>query len=65
MSWKQWVAIVLVIGLGIVWQIPQHDAVMEDAGHPNHPAAPAATTRADDDREGPYRTIALEVTGMT
>lgn len=74
MSRKEWIAVVVVIGLGIVWQIPRHeDAMPGGAGHDSHsPAAvksgageqlsePAAAAEPVD----PYRTIALEVTGMT
>lgn len=74
MSRKEWIAVIVVIGLGIVWQIPRHeDAMTEGAEHQTHaPAevqgmegeqvsAPGATAEP----VGPYRTIALEVTGMT
>lgn len=62
MSWKHWVAIVLVIGLGIVLQIPRHDPAMEEHQHTDRTTASAT---ASDDPAGPYRTVALEVTGMT
>lgn len=73
MSWKHWTAVIVVIGFGIVWQIPRHDDTMTEAaeGHA-HPAAGdvaapdgATATPSQADTAGPYRTIALEVTGMT
>lgn len=62
MSWKHWTAVVLVIGLGIVSQIPRHEDTMEEHPHTRQTTAAAATSDAP---AGPYRTIALEVTGMT
>ena len=62
MSWKQWTAAVLVIGVGIVLQIPGHDdATME------HEASNYLTesTPAHVGADGLYRSIALDVTGMT
>ena len=71
MSRKEWVAVVVVIGLGIVWQIAGHDDAMTGEGEqhthsaaemaPDQTSAPADPTEA----AGPYRTVALEVTGMT
>ena len=61
MSWKEWTAVGLVIGGGILLQIPGHDVGAvghEDMGHGDMPAEMAAAT-------GPYRTVALDVTGMT
>ena len=61
MSWKEWTAVGLVIGGGILLQIPGHDVVPrdhEDMGHGEMPAEMAVAT-------GPYRTVALDVTGMT
>lgn len=62
MSWKQWTAVVVVIGLGIVLQIPSHDGAMVQQEPSERTAAPAA---ASDASEAPYRTITLDVTGMT
>jgi hypothetical protein len=61
MSWKHWAAVILVIGVGIVLQIPGHDAptAHDGAGHGSHPAP------TESEANGPYRTITLEVTGMT
>lgn len=59
MSRKEWLAVIVVLGLGIVWQIPRHDdAIATDQR--DHVRAPAPA-----DAAGPYRRIALEVTGMT
>ena len=61
MTWKEWTAVGAVIGFGIVLQIPGHDdATMEHevAGHGEMPAEMAVAT-------GLYRTVALDVTGMT
>lgn len=61
MGWKQWSAVAVLIGGGILLQIPGHeDSSMDHAemGHsemPTHMAEP----------QGPYATIALDVTGMT
>lgn len=71
MSWKHWTAVLAVIGFGIVLQIPRNDEPgLEE--HP-HPAASATASGSDSaapapekaEPAGPYRTIALEVTGMT
>lgn len=62
MTWKHWVAVVLVIGLGIVLQMPRHDRTMEEHQPTGRTTAPAT---ASDAPAGPYRTVALEVTGMT
>lgn len=60
MGWKQWSAVAVVIGGGILLQIPGHDAEMDQPamGHGEMPAELA-------EPEGPYRTVALHVTGMT
>ncbi len=61
MSWKEWTAVGAVIGVGIVLQIPSHGDVAMDheaLGHGEMPAEMAAAT-------GLYRTVALDVTGMT
>lgn len=61
MSRKEWIAVIVVIGLGIVWQIPRHDEAMP-AHVDAHEHAPAP---APEELAGPFRTITLEVTGMT
>ena len=61
MSWKEWTAVGVVIGAGILLQIPGHDEMEMDPeamGHGEMPTDMAAAT-------GPYRTVALDVTGMT
>jgi len=61
MGWKQWSAVAVVIGGGILLQIPGHDeAEMEHAvmGHGEMPADMA-------EAEGHHTTVALDVTGMT
>ncbi len=61
MSWKEWTAVSVVIGAGILLQIPGHDDAQMDheaMGHGDMPAHMAAAT-------GVYRTVALDVTGMT
>lgn len=65
MSWKQWTAVVAVIGFGIVAQIRAGD----DDAMPEHTASSTPDTAApvplEDEPRGPHRTIALEVAGMT
>lgn len=64
MSWKHWTAVVVVIGAGILLQIPRHDPMFIAAGeHMRGAAAPVSSRSAE--AVGPYRTVALEVTGMT
>ncbi len=60
MGWKQWSAVAVVIGGGILLQIPRHDAVM-DQGVMLRGDVPADMA----DAEGTIRTVALDVTGMT
>jgi len=62
MGWKQWSAVAVVIGVGVVLQIPGHD-VMEMDDHAEMRAGPTPAEMADP--EGPYRTVALDVAGMT
>lgn len=74
MSRKEWIAVIVVIGLGIVWQIPRHDdAMTAGAEHQTHAPAEVQSMEGEQVSEpgaaaepiGPYRTITLEVTGMT
>lgn len=73
MSWKQWATVIAVIVLGILWQIPGHqDAETDSREHAHTPSADSAAEPAqsapaasEPERAGPYRTIALEVAGMT
>jgi len=55
MSWKEWSAVAVVIGGGILLQIPGHDEVGMDHGE-----MPVMTKP-----QGNYNTVALHVTGMT
>ncbi|GMR13545.1 MAG: hypothetical protein BMS9Abin29_1757 [Gemmatimonadota bacterium] len=61
MSWKEWTAVGIVIGAGILLQIPaDHEMVTDqEAMAGREMLADAATTM------GTYRTVALDVTGMT
>ncbi len=61
MGWKQWLAVTVIIGGGIVLQIPGHDDGITGHEGMSHEGLP--TDMAD--VQGPYRTVALEVTGMT
>ena len=69
MSWKHWTAVLVVIGFGIVLQIPSHEGdTMEE--HSHTPGGAASTTESNAvpiaaEPAGPYRTMVLEVTGMT
>jgi hypothetical protein len=64
MSWRHWTVVLAVISLGIVLQIPRHsEESMSDHGHPR--AAGSPVSDAQSDLAGPYRVVALEVTGMT
>jgi hypothetical protein len=61
MGWKQWVAVVVLIGGGIMLQIPGHDdTVTNHLGMSPEGLSPDASAL-----EGPLRTVNLEVTGMT
>ena len=55
MGWKQWSAVAVVIGGGILLQIPGHDEVGMDRGEMLVMAEP----------QGPYTTVALDVMGLT
>lgn len=64
MTWKHWTAVVLglVVGGGVVVQLSRQDE--NDQEH--RPAVQHVEPTADGDAPvGPYRTVALEVTGMT
>lgn len=61
MTRKHWTAVLVVIGLGIVSQIPGHEEAMTEHRPLEERSALADAAAAN----GPYRTIALEVTGMT
>lgn len=61
MSWKEWTAVGVVVGIGIVLQIPGGNemGMDQDAATLREMPADTATTI------GTYRTVALDVTGMT
>jgi len=61
MSWKHWAAVLAVIGIGILVQIPRHERETVEHGHAPALLAPVEEAQS----EGPYRTVALEVAGMT
>jgi len=67
MSRKEWTAAALVIGLGILLQIPGHDAAnMADMEGMDH-AGGMHDVNATPDPSAPItrRTVTLDVTGMT
>lgn len=61
MGWKQWTAVAVLIGGGILLQIPGHDDAEMDHAAMGHGEMPADMA----DAQGPYTTVALDVTGMT
>lgn len=63
MSHKEWTAAALVIGLGILLQIPGHDAV--DMEGMNHAGGARMDATADPSLAASRRTVTLDVTGMT
>ena len=60
MSSKEWAAVAVVIGAGIVLQIPGHEEMVgpEAREHSETPADMAEVA-------GPYERVVLDVTGMT
>jgi hypothetical protein len=60
MGWKQWAAVCTVIGLGILSQIPGSDDAAMDHATDEHATVPTMA-----EPQGPFATIALDVTGMT
>lgn len=61
MGWKQWLTVAVVIGGGILLQIPGHDEMEMDSGVRGQDQMLVDMTHAT----RPYRTVALDVTGMT
>ena len=61
MGWKQWSAVALVIGGGILLQIPGHDTMDMDRGAIERGEMPQGMSVA----QGDFHTVALDVTGMT
>ena len=62
MSKKEWAAVVLVILVGIILQIP---GGMGGQGDPIEERRASATVDPATSDVGPYRTVHLDVTGMT
>ena len=60
MGWKQWSLVAVLIGGGILLQIPGHEMDMEQETV-EHAGLPASMV----DPQPPFQTVALEVTGMT
>ena len=61
MGWQQWSAVAVVIGGGIVLQIPGHDDPEMDHAAMGQGEMPASMAEV----QGPYTTVALDVAGMT
>jgi hypothetical protein len=58
MSWKEWSAVLVVIGAGILLQVPRHDSMSTAGTHSDGMHAP-------EEPMGVGKTVVLEVTGMT
>ncbi|NNF37135.1 MAG: hypothetical protein HKN71_00590 [Gemmatimonadetes bacterium] len=69
MGWKQWTMVAVVIGGGILLQIPGHDDMdMADRSTVARTGAGSMTDALPEgmtDMPAPYTTVALDVTGMT
>ncbi len=61
MGWKQWTAVAVLIGGGLLLQIPGHDDADMNHAAMGHGEMPADMAEA----QGSYTTVALDVTGMT
>lgn len=61
MGWRQWSLVVVVIGGGILLQIPGRDSMEVPARSDGTHGAPSAIAETP----GLYTGVALEVTGMT
>jgi hypothetical protein len=61
MSWKEWTAVAVVIGGGLVFQISRQDDMEPGKGTMERGEAPAEAAAV----VGAIRTVALDVTGMT
>jgi hypothetical protein len=62
MSKKEWAAVVLVILVGIILQIPGGMGGQDDPIDERRASAAVDPATSD---VGPYRTVELDVTGMT
>lgn len=69
MGWKQWTMVAVVIGGGILLQIPGHDDMgMADRGAVDRTGAGSMTDGLPEgmaEMPAAYTTVALDVTGMT
>ncbi len=61
MSWKEWTAVGVVVGVGILLQIPGGNEMRMD----QEALAPSEMPADTPATIGAYRTVALDVTGMT
>ena len=61
MGWKQWSAVAVLIGGGILLQIPGQDEAEMDHAAMGHGEMPADMAEA----QGSYTTVVLDITGMT
>jgi hypothetical protein len=62
MSRKEWTAVVLVILVGIILQIPSRTG---DSVEPVSARGASAAVEPADPAFGPYRSVDLDVSGMT
>lgn len=61
MGWKQWSMVAVVIGGGILLQIPGHDAMDIPTGASEADGVSGSVA----EMPAPYTTVALAVSGMT
>ncbi len=61
MTSKEWAAVAVVVGGGILLQIPGHDEMTMDPTAVRHSEMPADMAEV----VGPYEQVALDVTGLT
>lgn len=69
MGWKQWSMVAVVIGGGILLQIPGHDVMDMDGNAgmdlPTHGSEAEGASASVTEPPAPYTTVVLAVTGMT
>ena len=65
MSWKEWAAVAVVIGGGILLQIPTWGGHSEHHAEDGHDHASAVAASAATAAENGDRAVGLAVTGMT
>ena len=61
MTSKEWAAVAVVVGGGILLQIPNHDEMNREPTSVGRSEIPADMAEV----VGPYEQVALDVTGMT